>query len=414
MRLYKQEIKRLFMMTRVRIIFVLAIIMSILLALLAGEFSDARVQNEDGSYTWLHGRDSIKYIEEVSMAGNGEVTFEGLKDALKIYQDLYREYETDPLGGDGFPLDVYWDQVQPIRAQLRSLEQAYGTNMMNADLMKLSLSDLETFYERCSLRLTMAMESDDVLNNEEYIAKAQSLYAKVDKPFIVSHGYTRDAFDYIEITILMLVLLAAVIVAPVFSERYSSGEDSIIRCTEFGRGKLAKTTLLAVITVSSIMYITGIVAHLLVSDTIFGTETLKESVQVLFSVYSLPSMNLIGLQITLALTGWLCCIAVSVMAACISSIVSESSTSVVIAIIVVFLPSIIYSGMGVANWLLVLFPSAPVGLANNMLYSLVDLRFLSLGGKAIWYPVALVIVDIIEIVLFGVISRVAYIRHQAR
>ena len=150
MRLYKQEIKRLLITTRVKVIFVMAIVLSITLALLAAEFSDARVQNNDGTFMWLHGKDSIKYIEEVSSAGNGEVTVEKLKNSLKQYQDLYHEYEMDPLG-EGFPLDVYWNQVNPIRAQLRLLEQAYGTNTMNADLMTLSQSDLDNFYERCSL-----------------------------------------------------------------------------------------------------------------------------------------------------------------------------------------------------------------------------------------------------------------------
>ncbi|MBQ1392059.1 MAG: hypothetical protein IIY81_00680, partial [Lachnospiraceae bacterium] len=74
MRLYKQEIKRLLITTRVKVIFVMAIVLSITLALLAAEFSDARVQNNDGTFMWLHGKDSIKYIEEVSSAGNGEVT----------------------------------------------------------------------------------------------------------------------------------------------------------------------------------------------------------------------------------------------------------------------------------------------------------------------------------------------------
>lgn len=203
-------------------------------------------------------------------------------------------------------------------------------------------------------------------------------------------------------------------VAPVFSERYESGEDSVIRCTEFGRGKLVRTMLMAVITVSSIMYWVGIGTHLLVSDMIFGMNTLKESVQVLYTVYSLPALNLLELQIVLALTGWVCCIAITVMATCVSSIMRETSTAMVVSIIMVFLPTFIYMGIGSVSWLLALLPSAAVGLSNNMLYSLVDLRFLKIGGIVFWYPVVLVIFDIIETVVFGIISHFAYIRHQVR
>ena len=71
-------------------------------------------------------------------------------------------------------------------------------------------------------------------------------------------------------------------------------------------------------------------------------------------------------------------------------------------------------GIGSVSWSLALMPSASVGLSNNMLYSLTDLRFLKLGGMVLWYPVVLVTTDIIETVVFGIISHFAYIRHQVR
>ena len=271
---------------------------------------------------------------------------------------------------------------------------------------------MDRFYEACASRLTEAMESDEVLRDSAYVRKAQTLYDDAKKPFINSHGYTRDAFDYVSITILILVLLSAIMAAPVFAGRYESGEDSVIRCTEYGRGKHVRTTLLAVVTVSSLMYLVGIGAHLLVSDMIFGMDSLKESVQVLYTVYSLPSLDLLGLQIVLLLTGWVCCVAVAVAAICISAIVWETSTAMVLSIIMVFLPTFIYMGTGGVNWLLPLLPSAQVGLNNNMLYSLLDLRFLSASDRVFWYPAVLVCFDIIETVIWGIISRFAYIRHQ--
>lgn len=203
-------------------------------------------------------------------------------------------------------------------------------------------------------------------------------------------------------------------VAPVFSARYESGEDSVIRCTEFGRGKLVRTTVVASVTVSSIMYLLGIGLHLLVSDMLFGIDTLKESVQVLYSVYALPSFNLLELQIVLAVTGWICCIAVTVMATCISAFMKEAASAMVLSITIVFLPIFIYTASGTVNWLLAVLPSASVGLSNNMLYNLLDLRFLRIGGNVIWYPMALVVIEIIEILVFGIISHFAYIRHQVK
>lgn len=418
MRLYKQELKRIFMAKRTKVIFLIAIVMSVLLALLASEFNDANVPDGEGNIIELHGNEALQYIKDASSSGNGEVTIESLKEDLQRYQDLYNEYGVDPLkpgrSDDAFPLDVYWDQVCPIRSSLLMMTIAFGTNERKADLMSLTQSDIDDFYGACESRLEDAMKSDDLLNDPDYISKAKSIYGDAARSLTISHGYTRDAFDYVSITILILVLLSAVMVAPVFSERYESGEDSVIRCTEFGRGKLVRMTLMAVLTVTSIMYLLGIGVHLLVSDMIFGMDTLKESVQVLYTVYSLPSLNLLGLQIVLALTGWVCCIAITVMATCISAIVRETSTAMVMSIIMVFLPTFIYMGIGSVSWSLALMPSALVGSSNNMLYSLMDLRFLKLGGMVLWYPVVLVITDIIETVVFGIISHFAYIRHQVR
>ena len=49
-----------------------------------------------------------------------------------------------------------------------------------------------------------------------------------------------------------------------------------------------------------------------------------------------------------------------------------------------------------------------------MLYNLLDLRFLRLGDTVFWYPMVLVIIEIIETLLFAIISHFAYIRHQVR
>ena len=172
------------------------------------------------------------------------------------------------------------------------------------------------------------------------------------------------------------------------------------------------TTVLAELTVVTLMYFIGMGLHLLISDKIFGFETLEESVQSLYTVYSLPNMNLLGLQIALVLSGWLCCMAVTTMSLCISAKATETSTSMVLSLIIVILPTLLYSVGGGVNWPLAIFPSASVGLSNNMLMSLVDLRFLMIGGKAFWYPMVLVFTAIVELFLFGGITHIAYSRHQ--
>lgn len=411
MRLYTQELSRILKSTRARVVILLAILLPIALAVLASEFNDADYLDTNGNKVSLHGTAALQFIKESSTEGNGEASVERLKEALSTYQSLYEKSGTDPLES-GYPLNNYWKEVKPIRPLLRMISQTYSTVEEPVDLRTMTVDSLDSFYEDVEEKLIDVMNSDRELRNPAMIRKAQQIFDNVKTPFTISHGYTRDAFDYIEFAILILVMLSATLAAPVFSERYSSGEDSILRCTLHGRGRLVRTTVLAELTVVTVMYFIGMGLHLVVSDAIFGAETLKESVQTLYTVYSLPNMNLIGLQIALLFAGWLCCMAVTTMALSISAKVIETSTAMVLSLMVVILPTLLYSVGGGANWLIALFPSASVGLSNNMLMSLVDLRFLMLGGRAFWYPTVLVFTAIVEFFLFGVITHVFYSRHQ--
>ena len=151
----------------------------------------------------------------------------------------------------------------------------YSTQEESVDLRSMSVDTLDSFYEDVETKLISVMQSDQELRYPAIISKAQQLFQRVSTPFYVSHGYSRDAFDYIEFAILFLVILSVALSAPVFSERYSTGEDSILRCTLFGRGKLVRITVLAELTVVTVMYFVGIGLHLVISDMIFGFDTLK-------------------------------------------------------------------------------------------------------------------------------------------
>lgn len=256
MRLYIQELKRIVKSARARVVILLAIILPVLIAALASEFNDANYLDANGNTVSLHGIAALRFIEESSATGNGEVTVERLKDSLNTYHRLYDQYGKDPLG-NGFPLDMYWKEVQPIRPLLRMITQTYSTSDASVDLRAISPDDLDTFYKDVESRLSGVMKSDQDLRNPAIISKAQQIYHKVETPFYISHGYTRDAFDYIEFAVLILAILSVTLAAPVFSERYSSGEDSVLRCTLYGRGKLVMTTVLAELTVVTLMYFIG-------------------------------------------------------------------------------------------------------------------------------------------------------------
>lgn len=118
-------------------------------------------------------------------------------------------------------------------------------------------------------------------------------------------GLSRDAFDYIELYIFILSILCVAIAAPTFANEYQTGSDSIMRCTKNGRMKFAVTRILAAGCIFVVVFILGMVIHLSIINLAFGTECLKTSFQMLFSIINLPNINLGQLQVILVLAGLL-------------------------------------------------------------------------------------------------------------
>ena len=194
-----------------------------------------------------------------------------------------------------------------IRPMLKGLTEAFADPKtgIGADLMDIEPDEVEQyFYEKCASHL------DDIMNLEQkdYPTARQfatDKYAKLNQPLCIYSGMSRDAFDYIELYILVLSILCIAIAAPVFANEYQTGSDSILRCTKYGRVKLAVTRIMAACSIFIVIFILGMALHLAILNFAFGTDCLKTSFQILFSIISLPNINLGQLQIILVLSGLL-------------------------------------------------------------------------------------------------------------
>lgn len=99
--------------------------------------------------------------------------------------------------------------------------------------------------------------------------------------------------------------MCVAIAAPVFAGEYQTGSDRILRCTKYGRSRLAITKICASGSIFVTVFVLGMTIHLLILDLAFGMGCLKSSLQMLFSVINLPDINLGQLQVILALAGLL-------------------------------------------------------------------------------------------------------------
>lgn len=411
MRLFCLEVKRVLKSRRTLILLAVALVLSVAMAYLPVAFESINRVNPDGSRTELDGIEAIEFKRELYSAVNGEVTPEKVSEALKTYQSLVNEY--GPVEGDSFPLSVNIEQIVPIRPLLRGLSELYADPLtgIGADLMDIDPEDVaQNYYQLCESHLA------DVMRNEQRnypTAQQQAMeqYEKVDTPFQIYPGLSRDAFDYIEFYILILAFLCVAIASPVFSGEYQTGADQILRCTKHGRTRLAVTKIVASSAIFIVSFVVGMMLHLLVCNLSFGTDCLKSSIQMLFSIINLPNINLGQLQIIIVLAGLLSIMACVSFTFFLSARCKDSLTALLISIAVVLIPFFAYTALGV-NWISAVLPSAGIGMQNNFLYQLINFNYLHIGNMSFWTPYVILIAAVVEIPVFLLLTVRSYCKHQ--
>lgn len=412
MRIYLLEVKRVLKSRRSIILLLIALAMSAIMAWLPVMYEDINQFDQNGNkVAELNGLDAITYKKSLRSANNGEVTPEKLKKALTIYQSAVQPYGEESIYSGEFPTEIYIQKVFPVEFLLGKLPEAFSDPKtgQGKSLMEISPEKLDGFYEQTVQHL------EDIMQMEQkghLAAQEQSLqkYTEVKTPFQFYPGYSRDAFDYIELFIFLLVILCTATVTPTFSNEYQTGSDSILRCTKYGRSRLAIVKLLAALTIFTVAFIICISLHLLISNLAFGTECMKTSMQMLFSVISLPAFNLGQLQIALAIGGLLSLLAMISFTLFLSAKFKDSISVILIAIVMCLLPIFTYSAG--ANWLTFILPSGGIGLQNSLLYQLTGVTYVHIGQASIWVPYVTVAAAIIEIPVFLFLAVRTYCKHE--
>ncbi len=412
MRIYLLELKRVLKSRRTIVLLLIALIMSAVMAWLPVMFEDINQYDNNGNkVAELNGLDAIAYKKSLRSANNGEVTPEKLKEALTIYQNTVKPYGVDSIYSGDFPTEIYIKKVFPVEALLGRLPEAFSDPQtgQGTSLMEISPDKLYRFYEQTQQHLKDIMQMEQ---KEHPAAQGQALqkYTEVKTPFQFYAGYSRDAFDYIILLIFLLVILCTAAATPTFSNEYQTGSDSILRCAKYGRTRLAIVKIMAALTIFVVAFIVCISLHLLISNLSFGTECMKTSMQMLFSVISLPAFNLGQLQMMLAIGGLLSLLATISFTLFLSAKFKDSISVILIAIVTCLLPIFTYSAG--ANWLTFILPSGGIGMQNSLLYQLTGFAYLHIGKISVWSPYVIMAAAIIEIPVFLFLSVRAYCKHQ--
>lgn len=412
MRLFRVELRRVLSSRRNLIILGIGLLMSIVMGILPITYEAINYTDSSGAVISVKGKKAIEYKKSIRSKYNGEVTGEKLENALTVYQKTVQENGNISEEDESFPLTVYTESISPIKPLLSRMPEVFADPQTGvaSELKDIPVEDAKKFYDKSKthLREVLSLEYD---RNTKIMDKASKMYEKVKTPFSLYGGFSRDAFDYIILNILILLIVCVSISAPTYAEGYQNGADSILRCTKFGRIPFAIHKVLALFFVVAIYYLLCMSVQIAILDFSFGTECLKTSMQMLFTAVGLLSWNLGQLQIAVVFGGLLSIFCMVAFTLSVSAKVKTPLVAMLIPMVVALLPIIAY-GAAKGTWLAYIFPSGGVGLQNCLLYQLCDINFLVVRNSGIWTPYIIFGVTSIELILFIPLSVYLYCRHQ--
>ena len=413
MRLLKLEIKRILKTRMTLILLTLSLVLSAVMAWLPITFCYTYATDENGNSVKLTGMAAIEHTKTVQAGIAGTVTPEKVRHALESYQSCLRKYGVTE--SYDLPDGVYDAEITPYAPLLRGIKEAFADpdTGIATPLMEIDPEWIDRYYEACEEHILSLMKMEQAKHPAAQ-KTGVTLYGKVTKPFQFYPGYNTDAMDYQMLFSFLIVLFCTVISAPVFTSDYQTGADDILRCTKYGKTKFAAVKILSAFLISGIAYTLCIGIYLLISNSLFGWECGKTSMQILFSIANLPDLNLGQLQNFLAGSGLLCLLATVSFTLFLSSKAKSIVTSLSVSLLFCFLPVIIYMLLPekIGIWLYSILPASGVGLQASFLYALLDFQFWNIGSLAIWLPHVMLGACILEIPVFIILTVNSYLRHR--
>lgn len=413
MRLLKLEIKRV-LKTRITIVLLLlSLLFSFLFAYLPTTFSYINHMDDAGQTVKLKGLDSIRYEKDVQADITGVVTPEKIRQALEDYQACLTKYGVE--NTYDLPDGVYEKELFPFMPLLHGVREAFADpdTGIAPSLMELSPAEMDHFYEKCDERCLTLMNQEQKDHPAAH-SVASAMYRKVEKPFLFFPGYGSDPMDYQIILAFFILLFGTVITAPVFTSDYQTGADDILRCTKYGKVKFAVIKVVSALLICTVTFSVCTFLYITVSNSLFGWECTKTSMQMIYSAINLPDMNIGQLQRFTAVGGLLCIMAFTCFTLFLSSKFKNMVASLSVSLLFCILPIILYMALpaGIGSYIYSILPAGGMGLQTSILYAAIDFDFWNIGNLSIWLPYVMLGAYAVEIPLFFILTVCSYSRHK--
>ena len=416
MNLYKLELKRMCKTRMTAILLAIALVLAVVMAYLPVTFIGWTELDASGNEVRYTGLKAIRKRQEQQVSGT--ITPDVMQEALEAYQRVYRQYDASSI--NDIPVEVFYKELARYQPLVNNAKEAFADSKtgMAPGVMGLTAEDMQNFYSQLPKRLESViwLEQSGKPGYEQAQAIAQKKFDAVQKPFTYSFGVSSDAMDYQTLLSLLLTLLCAVIAAPVFASDAQTGAQDIQLCTKHGGVRLAVTKLAAALTVTGGAYLVCGVVWIVVTNTLFGWEGTKTSVQWLFSVTSLLPFTAGQLQWVMLLSNFALFLAAETFALAVSAWAGSNLTALSAALVSVVAPLIVYMVVpgSLGEWLSTLLPAGGIGLSNALLYKMYSFDFLFAGGHAFFQADVLRALAPVKIVLFLALAVWGYRRKMVR
>ncbi|MDE7333232.1 MAG: PhoU domain-containing protein [Lachnospiraceae bacterium] len=313
------------------------------------------------------------------------------------------------------PEGVYQEEILPYSPMLHGIREAFADpdTGIAPSIMEIDPEEVDNYYDVCKERIVSLMKMEQKKHPTAQ-SIAVNMYNKVEKPYLFFPGYSVDAMDYQLILAFLIMLFCTVIAAPVFTSDYQTGADDILRCTKYGTVKFSIIKIVSAILICGTAYSICAATYMIVSNSLWGWECTKTSIQMLYSIVNLPNMNIGQLQCFVAVSGLLCILATVSFTLFLSSRLKSIVSSLSMSLLFCILPIIIYMVLPaeIGEWIYSILPAGGVGLQISILYAAVDFNFLNIGDIAVWLPYVMIGAYIIEIPLFVFLTVYSYTTHK--
>lgn len=409
MRLFWVEIKRILKTKTTWILLSVALVLSIITAYVPVTFQEVLLKDENGKETRLTGLDAVHYYQQWNDTLYGEVTEDKVIEAIKTYQEVYRDYNSEY--GENIPEEVFYQKLKPFTPYRKGASEilADRTTGISPMTMEMDIQQLNGYYDQMEDRLLSIIGME---NPGHPAAQTSALlkFSKVHRPYTYYYGASNDSFDYQLILILLITLLCVILTAPVFSSDYQTGADDINRCSKYGGIKLAVARIFAALVISVAAFALCVALWILLINLFFGRQGMETSIQMLYSITALVPWNVGQLQWYNMLYSLLFFVSTIAFTLFLSATMKSNITALSMALVSAILPMIIYLAIPeyIGKWVQCFLASGGIGLGNSILYSLIDYVYLHIGSISIWNVDMMLIVTAVEIPLFLLLAAISY------